>query len=150
MEGRLLLGITEAAPLAASGGSNPLLTFLPFILLIAVFYFILIRPQRNRQKQTQQMQSNLVAGQRVLTTAAMYATVVAVDDDAVVLEIAPGVEARFNRAAVAQVLTPVEETPEVPDSPAGLDDTSVEQEKPEEPPAMGPDGLPEDSDRKNK
>lgn len=156
MEGRLLLGITEAAPLAAQGGSNPLLTFLPFILLIAVFYFLLIRPQRNRQKQMQSMQSNLVPGQQVLTTAAMYATVVAVDDDQVVLEISPGVEARFNRAAVAQVLTPAEESPEVPDSPAGLEDTTAaaepeQPEKPEEPPAMGPDGLPEDSpDRKKK
>ena len=113
--------MTEAAPLAASG-SNPLLTFAPFIVLIVIFYFLLIRPQRNRQKQQQQMQSSLVPGQQVLTTAAMYATVVAVDDDAVVLEIAPGTEARFNRAAIAQVLTPVEETPEVPDSPAGLED----------------------------
>lgn len=148
-----MLGITEAAPLAAQGDGGSLLTFLPLILLVVVFYFILIRPQRNRQKQMQQMQSNLIPGQQVLTTAAMYATVVAVDDDAVVLEIAPGVEARFNRAAVAQVLTPVEETPQVPDSPAGLDDDSTkveEPEQPEEPPAMGPDGLPEDSDRKKK
>jgi preprotein translocase subunit YajC len=151
MEGRLLLGMTEAAPLAASGGSNTLLTLLPFIVLIAVFYFLLIRPQRNRQKKMQEMQNELIPGQQVLTTAAMYATVVVVDDDAVVLEIAPGVEARFNRAAIAQVLSPVEDTPEVPDSPAGLDDDMPSDlDKPEEPPEMGADGLPEDSDKKKK
>lgn len=146
--------MTEAAPLAAGGGSNPLLTFAPFIVLIVIFYFLLIRPQRNRQRQMQQMQSSLLPGQQVLTTAAMYATVVAVDDDAVVLEIAPGVEARFNRAAIAQVLTPVEETPEVPDSPAGLDSSasSPADDVPEESkaPEMGPDGLPEDSSDKKK
>lgn len=127
----------SAATEAAKGSSNTLLTFLPFILIIAVFYFLMIRPQQNRRKQMQRMQNELVPGQRVMTTAAMFATVVAVDDDTIVLEIAPGVEARFNRAAIAQVITSPEEAGSSDGSGDASDSTVVE------PPAMGEDGLPE-------
>ncbi|MFL6055912.1 MAG: preprotein translocase subunit YajC [Actinoallomurus sp.] len=89
---------------AAKGGSNPLMSLLPLILIVVVFYFLLIRPQRRRQQQQSQLQSQLVPGQRVMTTAGMLATVAAVEDDALVLEIAPGVEARFVKQAVSQVL----------------------------------------------
>jgi preprotein translocase subunit YajC len=89
---------------AAKGGSNPLMSLLPLILIVVVFYFLLIRPQRKRQQQQVQLQRQLVPGQRVMTTAGMLATVAAVEDDALVLEIAPGVEARFVKQAVSQVL----------------------------------------------
>jgi preprotein translocase subunit YajC len=89
---------------AAKGGSNPLMSLLPLVLIVVVFYFLLIRPQRKRQQQQAQLQNQIVPGQRVMTTAGMLATVVAVEDDAIVLEIAPGVEARFVKQAVGQVL----------------------------------------------
>jgi preprotein translocase subunit YajC len=89
---------------AAKGGSNPLMSLLPLILIVVVFYFLLIRPQRRRQQQQSQLQNQLVPGQRVMTTAGLLATVAAVEDDAIVLEIAPGVETRFVKQAVAQVL----------------------------------------------
>ncbi|MEV5709564.1 preprotein translocase subunit YajC [Actinoallomurus sp. NPDC052274] len=89
---------------AAKSGSNPLMSLLPLILIVVVFYFLLIRPQRRRQQQQSQLQNQLVPGQRVMTTAGMLATVAAVEDDALVLEIAPGVEARFVKQAIAQVL----------------------------------------------
>ncbi|MCO5996863.1 preprotein translocase subunit YajC [Actinoallomurus rhizosphaericola] len=89
---------------AAKSGGNPLMSLLPLILIVVVFYFLLIRPQRRRQQQQAQLQNQLVPGQRVMTTAGMLATVVAVEDDALVLEIAPGVEARFVKQAIGQVL----------------------------------------------
>jgi preprotein translocase subunit YajC len=89
---------------AAKGGSNPFMSLLPLILIVVVFYFLLIRPQRKRQQKQSQLQSQLVPGQRVMTTAGLLATVAAVEDDAIVLEIAPGVETRFVKQAVAQVL----------------------------------------------
>jgi preprotein translocase subunit YajC len=82
-----------------------LVSLLPIIVIIAVFYFLLLRPQRRRQQQQAQMQRQIEPGQRVMTTAGMLAEVVAVEDDAIVLEIAPGVEARFVRQAIGQVLT---------------------------------------------
>ena len=90
---------------AASGSSSS--SFLPLLIIIAlfaVFYFVMIRPQRNRQRQVQQMQNQIVPGQRVRTTAGMYATVTDVDGDDVTLEVSPGVHVRFMRRAIMDVV----------------------------------------------
>lgn len=84
-------------------------SFVPLILLVVVFYFLLIRPQRKRQQEQAQMQSSLTPGSKVMTTTGLFATVVAVEDDDVILEIAPGVETRWIKASIGRVLTPVEE-----------------------------------------
>ena len=106
----------------STGSGSALSTFLPLILLVVVFFFLIIRPQRRRQQQMQQVQRTLEPGAQVQTTFGMFATVVAVEDDAIVLEVAPGVHARFLPAVVARVITPVEEPsdpdlagPEIPD-----------------------------------
>ena len=90
--------------LAAQQGSNPLGLFLPLILIGVVFYFFLIRPQGRRRREQMQVQNSVRPGARVMTTNGMHATVTAVDDDGIVLEIAPGVEARFIKQAIMQVL----------------------------------------------
>jgi preprotein translocase subunit YajC len=90
---------------------NPIGTFLPLILLLVVFYFLLIRPQRKRQQEHLRMQQSLTPGTRVMTTTGLFGTVTAVDDDEMVLEIAPGVETRWLKAAVGRVITPGEERP---------------------------------------
>ena len=79
---------------------------LPLLLITAVFFFLVIRPARARQREALELQRSLRTGQQVLTTAGLYATVVALEDDVVVLETAPGVTSRWARAAVARVLTP--------------------------------------------
>ncbi|GAA4575437.1 preprotein translocase subunit YajC [Planotetraspora kaengkrachanensis] len=116
-------------------GSNPLGTFLPLILLVVVFYFLLIRPQRKRQQEQVQMQNNLVPGSRVMTTTGLFGTVSALKDDDVILEIAPGVETRWVKAAIGRVVPPAEGTSEeetgsvddTPDTTAGDDDSSSKQ-----------------------
>ena len=99
------------APLAAtstSKGFNP--TTLILILVVVVgFYLLMIRPQQRRRQQAQQQQSSVQPGARVRTTAGMYATVVDVDGDDVVLEVAPGVEVRYMRRAIMDVVGPSEE-----------------------------------------
>lgn len=92
-------------------------SFLPLILLVVVFYFLLIRPQRKRQQEQLQMQNSLAPGMSIMTTTGLFGTVTALDGDDVVVEIAPGVETRWVKAAIGRVLTPVED-----DSPAD-DDT---------------------------
>jgi preprotein translocase subunit YajC len=97
--------IATAAPAAtsSSGGSS---TFLILIVVVFIgFYFLLIRPQRNRQRKVMEQQKTVQPGARVRTTAGLYATVVAVDGDDVVLEIAPGVEARYLKKAIMEVLS---------------------------------------------
>ena len=97
-----------AAVVAAtsSKSSSSSYTFLLLIVLVFVgFYFLMIRPQRRRQQQAQQQQRTLSPGSRVKTTAGMYATVSEVDGDDVILEVAPGVEVRYMRRAVMEVIT---------------------------------------------
>jgi preprotein translocase subunit YajC len=98
---------------ASSSGSsfNPTSLILILVVVIGV-YMLMIRPQRRRQQQAQQQQNTVVPGARVRTTAGMYATVVDVDGDDVVLEVAPGVEVRYMRRAIMDVVSPGEETAE--------------------------------------
>lgn len=74
------------------------------ILLIAVFYFLLIRPQQRQKRQMQEMQQTLMVGSRVMTGAGLIATVTAIEDNEVVLEVAPGVTNRYVRRAIVNVL----------------------------------------------
>jgi preprotein translocase subunit YajC len=113
-----------AATSGKSGSSS--YTFLLLIVLVFVgFYFLMIRPQRRRQQQAQQQQRTLTPGARVRTTAGMYATVAAVDGDDVILEVAPGVDVRYMRRAVMEVISAGEdeETETVDDDrPEDVDD----------------------------
>ncbi|RKS67820.1 preprotein translocase subunit YajC [Actinomadura pelletieri DSM 43383] len=100
--------------LAAESGGSGAFNLLLLLAVPLVFYLLLIRPQSKRRKQQLEMQNAIEPGARVVTTSGMRATVVAVDDDGVLLEIADGVEVHFLRQAVMQVLKD--------DEPAELDD----------------------------
>ena len=75
----------------AAGTVSPLVstlvTFLPMILIFVVFYFILIRPQRKKDKQVKEMLNNLKAGDRVCTIGGIYGTIVGIKDDTVTLAV---------------------------------------------------------------
>jgi len=92
--------------LAATSTSkgNPYLFPIIIVALFGLLYFVMIRPQRNRQRQAQQMQNQVMPGQRVRTTAGMYATVVSIDGDDVMLEVAPGVNVKYMRRAIMGVV----------------------------------------------
>ncbi len=92
----MLLGISTAyAEQAAATGEevavNPiaalLTTFLPLVLIFVVFYFMLIRPQRKKDKQVKEMLNNLKAGDRVCTIGGIYGTITAIKDDSVTLSV---------------------------------------------------------------
>ena len=105
------MGFISAAEAASNSSSGSALTFPILIVLVFVgFYFLMIRPQRRRQQAVQQQQRTVAPGARVRTTAGMYATVTEVDGDDVVLEVAPGVEVRYLRRAIMEVVEPAEET----------------------------------------
>ena len=94
-----LLGITvafaeEAAAADAAAEEvavNPIATllgtFLPMILIFVVFWFILIRPQRKKDKQVKEMLNNLKAGDRVCTIGGIYGTIIGIKDDTVTLSV---------------------------------------------------------------
>jgi preprotein translocase subunit YajC len=89
---------------AESSGSSTLLPVLLLVGLFALMYFMVIRPQSQRRKQMQQMQQAIEPGTKVITIGGLYGTVVEIDEDAVTLEVAPGVTNRYARAAIGKVL----------------------------------------------
>lgn len=85
------------------GQSNPIAAFLPLVLLVVIFYFMLIRPQQKRAKQHRQMLQELKAGDDAVTIGGLRGVVAAVTDDTVVLRVADNVKLTFNKSAIAGV-----------------------------------------------
>jgi preprotein translocase subunit YajC len=81
-----------------------LVQLLPFVLIIGVFYLVALRPARNRQRAAAQLQNELGPGMQVMTGSGIYATVSKIEDDAVLLEVSPGVTMRFAKQAIARVI----------------------------------------------
>src|SRR6185437_16607766 len=94
-----------AAAAAAKSSGSSFLPLLIIIVLFGLFYMTIIRPQRNKQRQAAQTQSQVMPGQRVRTTAGIYGTVVSGDDRDVVVEIAPGVHVTMLRRAIMDVIS---------------------------------------------
>lgn len=87
----------------AAGGSGWLGALLPFILMFAVFYFVLIRPQQQQQRRRQEMLNNVKVGDEVITVGGIHGAITAVTDDEVRLQVADKVELRINRQGIGQV-----------------------------------------------
>ena len=96
------------APGGAGAASNPmiatLLNAVPFVAMLAIFYFLIIRPQQQKQKAMDTMLKALKKGDRVLTTGGLFGTVDRIDDTKVVLRIADDTKAEFTRSAVVSVI----------------------------------------------
>ena len=101
MLGSAILASSQATTKSSSSSFLPLLIV---IVLFGVFYFAIIRPQRNRQRNAQATQSQVVPGQRIRTTAGIYGTIVSGDDRDVVVEIAPGVQITMLRRGIMDVV----------------------------------------------
>lgn len=71
-------------------------------LLIGIFYFMLIRPQKRRVQQHQQLVKSIEEGDEVITIGGIVGTVAEMDDDHMVLEVAPGTHIRFIRSAISR------------------------------------------------
>ena len=98
----LYLPILQAAPTAGTGS---LLTMIvPFGLIIAVFYFLIIRPQNKKQKDAQSMLSALKKNDKVVTAGGLRGTVVSVKDDSVILKVDTNTKLEFNKSAISSVL----------------------------------------------
>lgn len=97
--------ISSGLPLIAMAatpaqGVGPL-TFLPFVLILAIFYFLILAPMQKRQKRVDAFQSALKAGDKVVTTGGLYGTVAKVDEQSVHLQIATNVRVEVARSAIA-------------------------------------------------
>ena len=117
--------------IGASGGGG---FFFLIIIAFAFLWFVLIRPQKRRQLQQQQMLNRLNVGDEVVTAGGIYGEITeVVDDEDVMVRIAPGLVVRVARRAIGGVVHP-DEPEDEPDEP---DDEPAEPE-PEEAPAAPP------------
>jgi preprotein translocase subunit YajC len=103
------------------GGGSIAGLLLPLVLMGGVFYFLLIRPQKARQRQQQALLEALHVGDEVMTASGLFGRVTAIDEDEdiVTVEVAPGTNVRMLRRAIAQRLT-------------GDEDLDVEDDAPDE------------------
>lgn len=91
------------APAGESGG-NPILGFMPLILMFLVFYFLLIRPQSKRQKEAEQMRQELKKGDHIVTSGGIHATIEGIkDNDVLLVKTASETKLHVSRSAVATV-----------------------------------------------
>ncbi|HLT24719.1 MAG TPA: preprotein translocase subunit YajC [Ignavibacteria bacterium] len=88
------------------GGEGPLgmlMSFLPFLLIILVFYFLILRPQQKRQKERQNLLSSLKKGDKVITAGGIHGTVEAITDTMVTVRIADNVNVNLERSSIATI-----------------------------------------------
>jgi preprotein translocase subunit YajC len=97
------------------------------LVLLALMWFMLIRPQRRRQVEAQRMLQTIEVGKEIVTAGGVYGTITAVEDDEVRVRIAEGVEIRLAKRAVAGVIS-ADEEPD--DEPEDEDDAEPDEDAP--------------------
>ena len=93
----MLLGATK---------SNPIAGLLPFVVIFAAMYFLMIRPRQRQMRAQREQMSAIAEGDEVVTNSGIYGFVTAVEGDIMWLEIADGIDVRVSRAAVARRIAP--------------------------------------------
>ncbi len=81
-------------------GANPLMTFMPLLIIIVIFYFFMIRPQVKRQKELRAFRESLTKGDKVVTTGGIYGKIVEVKDNFVMMQVDNEVTIKVDKAAV--------------------------------------------------
>jgi preprotein translocase subunit YajC len=95
--------ISSTLAFLLQGGAQPssIGLFLPLILIMVIFYFLMIMPAQRRQKKVAEMLKNLKTGDKVITNGGIYGTIVGLEDEAVQLRIAEQVKVKVSRSAIA-------------------------------------------------
>ncbi|CAN5848465.1 preprotein translocase subunit YajC [soil metagenome] len=79
---------------------------LPLLLIVAVFWFLVMRPARRRQQDAARLQRNLAVGDRIMLTSGIFGSVRAIGDESLEVDAAPGVVLSVHRQAVAKIVEP--------------------------------------------
>ena len=106
----------DARPVFAMGlmaeGGSPLLQIVPFVLILAIFYFIILLPSKRKQQKVQEFLDNLKVNDKVITTSGIFGQIMRLDDQSVQLQVADKVHIKVSKAAIGgiQGQPPVVET----------------------------------------
>ena len=98
----LLMAAPGADPAAGAGSILP--TLVTFGLVFVIFYFLIIRPQNKKQKETKKMLASLKKGDRVVSIGGIHGTIQSIKDDTVVLRIDANTKLTFSRSAISNVV----------------------------------------------
>lgn len=94
------------APPPSQGGSNEgslVSTLVMFAMIIGIFYFLILRPQQKRTKERAKLLEALKKGDKVMTSAGMYGTIVGLDEKTALIQVADNVKIKFDRSAISSV-----------------------------------------------
>lgn len=95
---------SDGAEAAAQGGFGS--TFIMLIAMILIFYFLLIRPQKKRDKETKEMLAALKKGDKIVTIGGIIGTVAAVKENSVIIKVDENAKIEFNKSAISSVINP--------------------------------------------
>ena len=99
------LGLFLLQTAAPSAQTNPLMSFLPLVFIVAIFYFLVFMPMQKQKKQQAQMLSSLQTGTDVLTTGGIVGTIVSLTDTTLILRVKPdNIKLQVMRSAVASLV----------------------------------------------
>ena len=117
------VSVAYAQSAGEASSQSPFFQFIPLVLILGVFWFLIIRPQRKKQKEHVHMVDSLRKGDKVVTNGGIFGTIIKVGDERVTLEIASKVQIHLERQQVARMDNKVAQSKE------DKDDDDVEEKK---------------------
>ena len=96
-----LINILVMAPAQGGAPQNPIMSFLPIIMIIVVFYFFMIRPQMKKAKEQKKFRENLKKGDRVVTIGGLHGKIADVQESTFIIEAEGGIKLKFEKSAVS-------------------------------------------------
>ena len=125
------MSLLLAGPAPEGGEQNPIMAFLPIVLIIGIFYFLILRPQNKKQKETQRMIQALKKGDRVVTIGGIHGVIQTVKENSLILKVDENVKLEFTRSAISSVISQARDDKEdkedkkaIEDNEDSKDDTS--------------------------
>lgn len=87
------------------GSANLISTLIMFGAIFLIFYFMIIRPQQKRAKEREKMLAAMQKGDKVITSGGLHGTIAGIDDKTVLLQVSDNVKMKFEKSAIASVIT---------------------------------------------
>jgi len=110
----LFFSFLMGAPAGAEAptGAAAIVNFLPLIAIVGIFYFLIIRPQSKKQKDTQKMLSALKKGDKIVTIGGIHGVIQTVRENSVIVKVDDSVKLEFSRSAISSVVSAAKEEKE--------------------------------------
>ena len=128
----LYLSLLMGAPQGGEGGgASSLVSFLPLVAIVAIFYFLILRPQNKKQKETQKMLGALKKGDRIVTIGGIHGVIQSVKESTIIVKVDENVKLEFNRGTISGVVSQAKEEKEEKkvEAPAEKDGEASEAEE---------------------